>query len=136
MLHTCQRSIDDLGGRTIHLEMKMGEVVSSHNDLIVSHETLQADVLALRDKVSDLEDRSRRNNINIHRVPETIPTNGVPEFTEELFKKLLPKIQIPDLRIDRIHRLSKPRNAPEGAPRDALLRMHFFPYQAVGSESC
>lgn len=60
LLHTCQQSIDKLGGRTKHLETKMKEVVGFHNNLIVSHKTLQAEVLALRNKVSDLEDRSPR----------------------------------------------------------------------------
>lgn len=55
------KSIDDLGGRTVHLEMKMGEVVGSRKDLIVRHEALQAEVAAFRDKVSDLEDRSHRS---------------------------------------------------------------------------
>lgn len=51
MLHTCQQSIDELGERTDHLETKMEEVVGSHNDLIVSHETLQAEVMALKDSL-------------------------------------------------------------------------------------
>lgn len=126
MLQSCQKSIDELGERTDHLETKMGEVVGSHNDLITSHEALQAEVSALRDKVSDLEDRSRRNNLKIRGIPETIPISELHSFTVDLFQKLLPKAQALDLLIDRIHRLPKPKNAPEGAPRDVLMRIHYF----------
>lgn len=126
MLHSCQQSIDDLGGRTDHLETKMGEVVGSHNELITSHEALQAEVSALRDKVSDLEDRSRRNNLKIRGVPETVAVAELHDFTVALFQRLLPNVQSSDLLIDRIHRLPKSKNAPEGVPRDVLMRVHYF----------
>lgn len=126
MLQSCQKSVDELGERTDHLETKMGEVVGSHNDLINSHDALQAEVLALRDKVSDLEDRSRRNNLKIRGIPETVSASELHSFTVDLFKKLLPTAQTLDLLIDRIHRLPKSKNAPEGAPRDVLMRIHYF----------
>lgn len=126
MLQSCQNSVDELGERTDHLETKMGEIVGSHNDLITSHESLQTEVSALRDKISDLEDRSRRNNLKIRGIPEAVSTSDLQGFTVDLFKKLLPEAQMSDLLIDRIHRLPKSRNAPEGVPRDVLMRIHYF----------
>lgn len=94
-------------------------MVGSHNNLIVSHEALQAEVLALRDKVSNLEDGSR-HKVKIRGTPETVSTNGLHDYTVDLY---IAPTKGPVLLIDR---LPRPRNAPEGAPRDILMRMHYF----------
>ncbi|XP_063775329.1 nodal homolog 2-A-like [Pseudophryne corroboree] len=125
-MRECQRSIDEIGGRTDPLETKMGEVVSSHNDLISSHELLQTEVTALRDKLSDIEDRSRRNNLKLRGVPGTVANSALSDFAVYLFSKLLPSNRPADFLIDIIHRLPKARNAPDGVPQDVLMRLHYY----------
>ncbi|OCU00212.1 hypothetical protein XELAEV_18005990mg [Xenopus laevis] len=58
-----RREIQDIGERPAHIEEKMGEFVEAHNDLAESCTKVQTEADALRDKVNDLEDRSRRNNL-------------------------------------------------------------------------
>ncbi|XP_063819155.1 LOW QUALITY PROTEIN: uncharacterized protein LOC135057187 [Pseudophryne corroboree] len=125
-LHTCQQTIDEFGGRTDHLETKMEEVVGSHNALITSHDQLEIEVSLLQDKVTEMEDRSRRNNLNLRGVPETVSNSSIHDYTISLFRKLTSSFTSSDLLIDRIHHLPKARNAPADVPSDVLMQIHFF----------
>ncbi|XP_063819080.1 uncharacterized protein LOC135057111 [Pseudophryne corroboree] len=125
-LQSCQQTVDAIGQRTDHLENKCEEVVKSHNEVINQLEELQAEVADLRRKTCDLGDRSRRNNIKLRGIPETVSNSELNQFATYLFMALLPTNSIDDFLIDRIHRLPKARNAPKDAPRDTLMRMHYF----------
>lgn len=49
--------------RTDHIENKMSDFATSHNHLIDSHNALEEEVQRLANKVLDLEDWFKRNNI-------------------------------------------------------------------------
>ncbi|XP_063794564.1 uncharacterized protein LOC134949748 [Pseudophryne corroboree] len=68
---------------------------------------LQVEVTALRSKVRDLEDRSRRNNVKIRGILESVSNSYLREYVTDLFTKLLPTVTITDFLLDRIHRLPK-----------------------------
>lgn len=50
----------------------MGEFAKSHNALIDYHSALEKEVTQLAAKVLGLEDRSRRNNIRLKGIPESV----------------------------------------------------------------
>lgn len=80
----------------------------------------------LKAKVSDLEDRSRGNNIKIRGISETIPPIQLQQYVKELFSALVLTLSTTELSIDRIHRLLKASFLASEVPRDVLLRVHFY----------
>ena len=118
--------VQELGGRVDHVEQKMGEFASSFNSLVDAHNDQEDELAWLKTKVSDLEDRSRRNNVKIRGVPESVLPHQLQQYAQDLMKLLVPDLSDADLAIDRIHRLPKPSYLPENIPRDVLMRVHFF----------
>uniref|UniRef100_A0A803JZM3 L1 transposable element RRM domain-containing protein n=1 Tax=Xenopus tropicalis TaxID=8364 RepID=A0A803JZM3_XENTR len=114
------------GDRTAHMETKMAEYAAAHNDLADSHTQLESEMDKLKDKVADLEDRSRRNNLKLRGIPETITPPELEAYLKGLLETIMPEAPQTDLTIDRIHRIPKPKTAPEPAPRDVLTKIHFF----------
>lgn len=55
-----------------HVGHNMGEFATSHYSLINAHNNQSDEVVWLKAKVADLEDRSCRNNVKIRGIPETI----------------------------------------------------------------
>ncbi|XP_056425356.1 uncharacterized protein LOC130366998 [Hyla sarda] len=119
-------TIDELGGRIDHPENKMEEFSESHNILIDSHTELEEEVVMLREKIADLEDRSRRNNLKLRGVPESIQPMDIPSYVRSLIQTVLPDCTPQELEVDRAHRIPKPRHLDESVPRDILARVHFF----------
>lgn len=74
------------------VEDKMCEVTSSFNALVDSHTSHQNDLMFLKAKVADLEDRSCRNNLKIRGIPETVQTHQLPHFVRDLFKAAVPNL--------------------------------------------
>ncbi|XP_063816354.1 uncharacterized protein LOC135055814 [Pseudophryne corroboree] len=130
-IQALRADISEIGDRTDHIEHKMEELVTSHNDLISAHDALLDEVAIIRDKTTDLEDRSRRNNIKIRGIPDDVPNADLYGYATDLFHKLIPDVPLPDLLIDRIHRLPKSRQAPAQASRDTLLRLYSVKKGAV-----
>lgn len=56
-----------------HLESKMRDLYTSHNDLIDAYTDQESEMQHLQNKIADLEDRSRQNNIKFRGIPESIP---------------------------------------------------------------
>ena len=74
----------------------------------------------LRSKIA--EDRSRRNNLKIRGIPESVQQGDLRDCTTTLFKDILPELTDLDVTIDRIHRLPKPTFPPAQVLRDVILR--------------
>lgn len=104
----------------------MGEYISSFNSLVDAYTEHSEDIEWLKAKVAEPEDRSRRNNIKIRRIPETIPATQLQQYAKNLFSPLVPSLSTMKLSIDRIHRLPKPAIIAPELPRDVLMRVHFY----------
>lgn len=125
-INHCQREVQALGSRVDHIEKRMGEFTSSFNTMVDAHGNHDEEIAWLKNKVADLEDRSRRKNLKIRGIPETIPAAQLLPYTQALFSTLLPSLSAQDLIVDRIHCLPKPAFLPENTPRDVLLRVHYY----------
>lgn len=129
MLHAVsqtQREVHHLGGRVDAVEASMDKCTLSFNTLVTAHNGHAEDISWLKDKVADLEDRSRRNNLKLRGVPESVQQQHLEKMAKELFAALVPSLSESDLTIDRIHRIPKPSFIAADQPRDLLLRVHFF----------
>lgn len=77
-------------------------------------------------KLVDLEDRSRRNNLRISGIPESVQSSQLPHFVCNLFAAVILSLSTADHTIDRVHRVPKLSFLPEEVPRDVILQVHFF----------
>lgn len=122
----CQREVQTLGRRVNQVEHKMEEYTSSYNVMVEAHSAQGEDILWLKDKIADLEDRSRRNNLKMRGVPESVPPSQLLQFAQAFFSTLIPEATASDLLVDRIHRVPKPSFLPDDTPRDVLMRIHYY----------
>lgn len=76
-LSSQKAAIDNLDDKVDHVENKMAEFSDAHNGLVDAHNKLEDDLQMLSAKVADIEDRNRRNNINIRGIPEAISNSDL-----------------------------------------------------------
>lgn len=125
-LKSTQDRITQVEERTEAVETKVGELVKAHNNMVDNSHENMTEMQKLKDKIADLEDRSRRNNVKIRGIPESVSPPELINYLQTLFKKILPSVTKHDLLIDRAHRLIKPHFLPAATPRDVIARIHFF----------
>ena len=103
---------NELKGQIKSNEIKLKSSAVRHNEIV--------------DKASDLEDRSRRNNLLFFNIPET----GENDDCEIKIKNLLDSLnffgQEYDVPIDRAHRLGKKRNDTNTKPRPIIVRFTYY----------
>ncbi|KAK7898842.1 hypothetical protein WMY93_019695 [Mugilogobius chulae] len=100
--------------RTIQIESWTLEATTVLSACLEQQRKLQA-------KVTDLESRSRRNNVRIFGLPEGVEENSVPRFIESF---LTEQLQLPggsDLKIQRAHRSLTNKPPPEAPPRAIIV---------------
>ncbi|CAH2299950.1 Hypothetical predicted protein [Pelobates cultripes] len=87
---------------------------------------LHGRLTAMEDSLEDLNNRSRRNNIRIRGLPESIPPESLMVTLKGIFAKMAPEIPSPLLEIDSAHRALRPRTLNIFTPRDVIIRLHYF----------
>lgn len=117
------REIRELGNRTNVLEDKMdaaATVIENHEqDISDLRKELDTAVL----KLEDFENRSRRGNLRLRGLPESI--DDLTSTATALFQELVPALPIERLEFDRIHRALGPKK-PDGPPRDIIIKFTFY----------
>ncbi|CAH2251710.1 Hypothetical predicted protein [Pelobates cultripes] len=103
------KDIQDLGGRTSHLESKTEEFCTAHNDAVEKLHKLEEEQAAMRLKIGDMEDRARRNNLRFRGIVDAITSEGLPQYLMVLFKALLLHLDGTAWTFNRVHHL--PRHA-------------------------
>ncbi|CAH2254236.1 Hypothetical predicted protein [Pelobates cultripes] len=121
-----KRDIQDIGSRTTHVETKMEDLIDAHNASTEQIKSLSSQLQHCKTKIMDLEDRSRRSNIRLRGIPETILQADLPSYVHGLFKALAPEVHTDMLLLDRLHRIPKPQQIAASLPRDVLLKAHYF----------
>lgn len=58
--------------RVTHIEEKMEEFASTFTEMMDSHNDRDEELLVIKSKLADVEDRSRRNNVKIRGIPESV----------------------------------------------------------------
>lgn len=74
----------------------------------------------MKAKLADLEDRSRRNDIRIRRISETVQQSDLSRRITELLTALLP-----DAAEFIIQYLLKPSHLPDHVLREVILHIYF-----------
>lgn len=89
---------------------------------------------ALQEKVTDLEGRSRRNNIRIYGVPEDAEGTSAVTFIENFIKTELGSELGRGLGIERAHRTMAPKPPPSAPPRSMVVR--FLQFSVKDTSRC
>lgn len=100
--------VDAIGERVDRVENKMGEYAEAHNELVDAHNSPEEEMHALKIKLADLEDCSRRNNGKFRGIDESVPPAELHKCIQQLISDLLPETPKYELVMDRAHELPKP----------------------------
>ncbi len=120
------KCIDDVAAVTLATRQAEAEtrIASLEDDIapikgkLVALEKLN---MALTEKVTDLEGRSRRDNIRILNLKESVEESDPIHFFESFIPKLL-ALSVPSIAINRAHRgLGMPT---DGRPRPVIIKIH------------
>ncbi|XP_064415947.1 uncharacterized protein LOC135357633 [Latimeria chalumnae] len=128
-------SLESLGQRVSGVEAKMGrlgEVTEDHEARLIrvegelAHQSRYAG--DLWDRVQDLENRSRRNNIRVIGVPENVEGNGVsgPTMLLKILQDCLPLGESDSIEVERAHRTRGLKPPPDQRPRPIIARLLRF----------
>lgn len=89
----------------LHIEANVEDLATTVNNLIDAHDDQVDDQKWIKDKLADIEDRSRHNNIKICGISETVQALELPSYVRSMIKTLLPDQKNIEMVIDQIHRL-------------------------------
>lgn len=126
LFHKMNSDLHVMDQRVSTIEQGMTECTTTVNDMIDTLDEVRDEQDWVRAKLANLEDRSRRNNVKLRGVPETIQSAELQNYAKDLIRTILPDISPRDIIVDRIHRIAKPSHLAASVPRDVLMRIHFF----------
>ncbi|CAH2250563.1 Hypothetical predicted protein [Pelobates cultripes] len=121
-----RREVHEVGTRLNALEEKTDDLCQANDGILDKIRQMESEQARLTAKLADLEDRSRRNNIRVRGVPESVAGSDIPEYLRQLFTAIQPNLEPADLRLDRAHRVPKPATLARDIPRDIVTRLHYF----------
>ncbi|KAJ1216188.1 hypothetical protein NDU88_003794 [Pleurodeles waltl] len=94
--------------------------VSTVETQVASWTDKDQELMHLRSKLTDLEDRSRRNNICLLGFPEGIEGTDILSYLRDILPKLTDITFDPPLESERVHRLGPKRQDGKGRPRSII----------------
>lgn len=116
-MHRFNKELTAFESRVENIETKMGEFATTINNLVDASEDKDQEMYGVKMKLTDIEDRSRMNNLQIRGVSESIQQADLKSFAIDMFKDILLNFSDIDFRIDRIQHLPKPEHLPSHIPR-------------------
>lgn len=96
-----------VSNRVTHIESKMGEFTTTFNEMVDAQNDRDEEIVQIKTKLADLEDRSRLNNVQIQGIPESVKPPDLKNYFVNLMKAVLPDAPLEDLVIDLIHKATK-----------------------------
>ncbi|KAJ1214370.1 hypothetical protein NDU88_001989 [Pleurodeles waltl] len=85
-----------------------------------SFQDIDQELLFLRSKLTDLEDRSRRDNVRFIGFPENIEGEDLHRFLRDTLPRLTDTVFEPPLEFQRAHRLGPRRTGTDARPRPIM----------------
>ncbi len=122
-----EQRFDSLQSELSSLKVETRALRSDHSALLKRTKTLERTTASLSDTVSvtqlklaDLEDRSRRNNICFHGLPEGAEGPNTQQYLMKQLCQWCPSLADPPLKIMRAHRIGPPRRGTK--PRVLIMQ--------------
>lgn len=107
--------------RVEEAEQRVADLEERNHNLEDSLRQLQQKQELMQTKVTDLEARSRRNNIRIYGIPEGEEESNMMDFVVKFLKSELAASGELDLKIQRCHRALAPRPPRDAPPRSIIM---------------
>ncbi|XP_053575640.1 E3 ubiquitin-protein ligase DCST1 [Bombina bombina] len=117
-----RRDLGAMEKRVVTLEEHqetLAEEARSNSSSIQDHE---AKLHTLSDKLEDLENRTRRNNLRIRGVSESIFPPAIEGYLQALLRVIKGDQSAEEVQIERAHRALRPRPPPRAPPRDIIVK--------------
>lgn len=112
-----------------HILERVEEVEKISESNSIGMRKLEAEIKSLKIvqqeqayKLEDQESRDRRKNLRIRGVPETSHQEDLIEIIKKICNPLMNKETTNPIKIERAHRLKRPRELPQENPRDIIVR--------------
>ena len=120
-------TVEDHGQRLASLELASDNLSQRVSELENKCSSLREDNSKLMAKVTDLEGRSRRQNLRILGLAESIESGRPTEFFSDLLCEVFGKETLPSPpEIDRAHRSLVAKPTPGQRPRPVIIRLHRY----------
>lgn len=107
-------------------QTRIGELEDWNIEVKQALLTTLKDQRDLKEKLIDLEGRSRRNNMRIFGIPEGAEGDSISRYIENLLRKELELPTETRLLIQRTHRSTPNRPGPGSTPRSVIVNFHQF----------
>lgn len=75
--------------------------------------------------MEDRDNQNRRQNLRIRGLPETTQEEDLKAIVEKVIGPLIEKTT-DTFKIERVHRIRKPKNIAKDIPRDVIVRFHYY----------
>ncbi|CAH2283246.1 Hypothetical predicted protein [Pelobates cultripes] len=96
--------ITAIGARTTETEHRVEQMVTAQNDTAKLSNTLRQKFTNLEIELEDISNRSRRNNLRILGLPDTVKEEDIESVLIHCFRQSLPNIPDHLWLVDRAHR--------------------------------
>lgn len=141
MLAEIKKSFDEVNGKLDGLQKTVnthGERLNSLEDNTETFhqrlaeveaccERLQADNTKVKSRLTEMEGRSRRNNVRLIGLPEGIEGPQPSGFFSQLLQDVFGPDTFPSpAELDRAHRSLAPKPGPGGKPRPVIICLHGY----------
>uniref|UniRef100_A0A6Q2ZP90 L1 transposable element RRM domain-containing protein n=1 Tax=Esox lucius TaxID=8010 RepID=A0A6Q2ZP90_ESOLU len=114
ILSTCSNGVRELRDRFSSLNSRVGKVEKNYDKSAARLTTLE-------EKIADLEDRSRRDNVRIMNLPESVEAANLTTYITGSLPVWFPSLSDVKPEIMRAHRIGPPNNS--GRPRTVIMKM-------------
>ncbi|KAF3856803.1 hypothetical protein F7725_017526 [Dissostichus mawsoni] len=122
-----QETVTDHGNRLTSLEANANQLSDKMEELEAKCAAMEGSYNKLKAKAIDLESRSRRNNIRITGLPESIEGARPTDFFSRLLVELLgDQVLTTAPELDRAHRALTAKQGPGSRSRAVIARIHHF----------
>lgn len=111
--------LKEIGHCTNQLEQRMDLATTELEGNEEEVDKRSAELESLKDKLEDIENRTRRDNLCIRGIPEVITDQQ--GTATAFFQELAPEIPVGRLEFDRIHQSLAPKPS-DGPPRDVIIK--------------
>lgn len=122
-----QEEVAKLGNKLSVMEEDLKNARSTMISIGESTQETRNIVVNLAMQVLDLENRSRRDNVRLRGIPETVGADIFEATVTSIFNYYLSRPLEEPIKIDRLHRALATRNIRNGPPRDVICKLHNFP---------
>ncbi|CAH2295429.1 Hypothetical predicted protein [Pelobates cultripes] len=97
------------------------KVQEEYEQIKTSNIQLEKRMQDIEIKLTDLEDRSRRNNVRVRGIPESILQEDLYLYLNNFFSKILSRQTLSPETFERFHRLARSNGTDKSYPRDVMI---------------